>query len=210
MRSGARDHRSSEARSKPRAMPVVMLVAAIFTGACGKSGEQTARETAAREAAMQKVLTDSIAEEREKDRRMRDAAVEQANERLARVAAAHESEVASAATERARPSVESKQGELASALRRYTEKLLQSINDPASAHVRKAELSPKQNGMCAEFNARTKAGAYAGFKRVVVTDDRVAAEEPPTRDSLTQFLVFQIAARDTGCFPDVEKVRILQ
>jgi len=32
----------------------------------------------------------------------------------------------------------------------------------------------------------------------------------PTRDTLTQFLLFQIAARDTGRFPDIEKVRILQ
>ena len=32
----------------------------------------------------------------------------------------------------------------------------------------------------------------------------------PTRNTLTQFLLFRIAARDTGRFPDVEKVRILQ
>ncbi len=189
---------------------VVILVAMTALAACGKSGEQTARETAARDAAMQKALADSIAEEREKDRRMRDAAVEQANERTAREAAAHEVEVAAAAVERARPSAEKQQAELAAALRKYTEKLLQAVNEPASAQIRKAELSPKQNGMCAEFNAKTKAGAYHGFKRVVVTDARVTVEEPPTRESLTQFLVFQIAARDTGCFPDVEKVRILQ
>jgi hypothetical protein len=87
---------------------------------------------------------------------------------------------------------------------------MQTVNDPASAQVRKMELSPKQNGMCAEFNAKSRTGSFAGFKRVVVTDTRVTAEEAPTRDTLTQFLLFQIAARDTGCFPDVEKVRILQ
>jgi len=32
----------------------------------------------------------------------------------------------------------------------------------------------------------------------------------PARDTLTRFLLFQIAARDTGCFSDVEKVRSLQ
>jgi hypothetical protein len=44
----------------------------------------------------------------------------------------------------------------------------------------------------------------------VVTDSQVAVEEPPTKELMTQFLVFQIAARDTGCFPDVQNVRILQ
>ena len=43
-----------------------------------------------------------------------------------------------------------------------------------------------------------------------ITDLRVAVEEPPTRELMTQFLLFQIAARDTGCFPDVQSVRILQ
>ena len=103
-----------------------------------------------------------------------------------------------------------RQAERANALRRYTDKLIQALGDAGPVQLHKAELSPKQNGMCAEFNAKTKAGSYAGFKRVVVTDSRVTIEEPPTRDTLTQFLVFQIAARDTGCFPDVEKVRILQ
>ena len=76
--------------------------------------------------------------------------------------------------------------------------------DPELVEIRNAQLVPKRNGMCAEFNIKDKNGRYtAGFKRVVVTDARVAPEEPPVRETLTQFLVFQIAARDTGCFPDV-------
>ena len=143
---------------------------------------------------------------------MRDAATEQANERVARETAEHELEVAAkaAAAVQEGPTPEQRQAERDNTLRKYTDKLMQTVNDPASAQVRKMELSPKQNGMCAEFNAKTRAGGFAGFKRVVVTDTRVTAEEPPTRDTLTQFLLFQIAARDTGCFPDVEKVRILQ
>jgi hypothetical protein len=187
-----------------------LLLLASLAG-CGKSSEQIERENAARQVAMQKVLADSIAEEREKDRRMRDAAAQQANERIAREAAAHELEVARlAAAAPVGPTAEQLQAERANTLRKYTDKLMQTLNDPASAQVRKMELSPKQNGMCAEFNAKTRAGAFAGFKRVVVTDTRVTAEEPPMRDTLTQFLLFQIAARDTGCFPDVENVRILQ
>jgi len=50
----------------------------------------------------------------------------------------------------------------------------------------------------------------APFRRVVVTDARVTVEEPPVKEMLAQFLVFQLAARDTGCFPDVQNVRILQ
>ena len=202
---------------------VVLLLPTIGLAACGKSSEQVEREQVARQVAMQKALEDSIAEERAKDRRMRDAAAEEVNERIARETVEHELEVAKAAAAvQARPTPdqlqavqvgptpEQLQAERAAALRRYTDRLMQTVNDPASAQVRKVELSPKQNGMCAEFNAKTRAGSYAGFKRVVVTDIRVTAEEPPMRDTLTQFLLFQIAARDTGCFPDVEKVRILQ
>ena len=196
----------------PCSIVAVVFLTAIGLAACGKSSEQLAREQVARQVAMQKALTDSVAEEHEKDRRMREAAAEQAHERIAREAAAHELEVAAkaAAAVQAGPTPEQRQADRDSTLRKYADKLMQTVNDPASAQVRKMELSPKQNGMCAEFNAKSRAGIYAGFKRVVVTDARVTAEEPPTRDTHTQFLLFQIAARDTGCFPDVEKVRILQ
>jgi hypothetical protein len=187
----------------------ILLLVASLAG-CGKSSEQIERENGARQVAMQKALADSVAEEREKDRRMRDTAAQQANERIAHEAAAHEVEVArTAATAPVGPTPEQQQAERVNTLRRYTDKLMQTVNDPASAQVRKMELSPKQNGMCAEFNAKTRAGGFAGFKRVVVTDSRVTAEEPPMRETLTQFLLFQIAARDTGCFPDVENIRIL-
>jgi hypothetical protein len=196
----------------PCSIVAVALLTTIGLAACGKSSEQLEREQVARQIAMQKALEDSIAEEHEKDRRMRDAAAEQAHERIAREAAAHELEVAAkaAAAVQAGPTPEQRQADRDNTLRKYADKLMQTVNDPASTQVRKMELSPKQNGMCAEFNAKSRAGSYAGFKRVVVTDTRVTAEEPPTRDTLTQFLLFQIAARDTGCFPDVEKVRILQ
>jgi hypothetical protein len=189
-------------------MVVVVLLATISLAACGKSIEQIEAEKVARQVAMQKALADSLAEEHEKDRKMRDAATEQANERIAREAATHEREVARAAA--VGPTPEEQQVERASTLGRYTDKLMQTIKDPVSVQVRKRELSPKKNGMCAEFNAKTRAGGDAGFKRVVVTDTRVTVEEPPTRETLTEFLLFQIAARDTGCFPDVENVRILQ
>jgi hypothetical protein len=196
-----------ESRSTPCSMGVVALLATIGLVGCGKSSEEVDRE-AARQVAMQKALADSLAEEREKDRRMRDAATEQANERIAGEAATHEREVARATA--AGPTLEQKQAERAETLRRYTDKLMQTIKDPVSVQVRKMELSPKKNGMCAEFNAKMRTGADPGFKRVVVTDTLVTPEEPPTRETLTQFLLFQIAARDTGCFPDVENVRILQ
>jgi hypothetical protein len=202
---------SDESLMNLRSILAVVLLTTIGLAACGKSSEQLEREQVARQVAMQKALEDSIAEERAKDRRMRDAAAEEVNERIARETAEHELEVATAAAAvQAGPTREQLQAERAAALRRYTDRLMQTVIDPASAQVRKVELSPKQNGMCAEFNAKTRAGSFAGFKRVVVTDTRVTAEEPPMRDTLTQFLLFQIAARDTGCFPDVEKVRILQ
>jgi hypothetical protein len=189
-----------------------MVVAALFSiialVSCGKSSEEMARENALREAAMQRTLADSVAEEREKDRKMRDAAAAEASERIARETAAHELEVAAASA--AGPTPEQQQAERTDALRKYTDRLMQSMHESGSVQVRKMELSPKQNGMCAEINAKPAAGSNAVFKRVVVTDARVAVEEPPLRDTLNEFLLFQLAARDTGCFPDVEKLRILQ
>jgi hypothetical protein len=159
---------------------------------------------------MEKALAASRAEEREKDRRMRDAAAAEASERLASEAAEHDRDLAQIALARAVVTPQQQEAERAEALRKYTDRLRQSVSDPASVQMRSAELSPKLNGMCADFNSKTKGGAYAGFKRAVVTDSQVAVEEPPTKELMTQFLVFQIAARDTGCFPDVQNVRILQ
>ncbi len=187
---------------------VVAVLLALAAAGCGKSDDQREGERIAREAALRQALERSLAEEREKDRRMREGAAAQASERLASEAAEHEQEVARAAA--APPSPEQQQAERANLLRQHTETLKRTLNDPASMQLRNAELSPKQNGMCAEYNARNKAGAYAGYKRVVVIDNRVATEEAPTRESLPQFLAFQIAARDSGCFPDVENVKILQ
>jgi len=141
---------------------------------------------------------------------MRDAAAAEASERLASEAAEHDRDLAQIALARAVVTPQQQEAERAEALRKYTDRLRQWVNDPTSAQMRSAELSPKLNGMCAEFNSKTKGGAYAGFKRAVVTDSQVAVEEPPTKELMTQFLVFQIAARDTGCFPDVQNVRILQ
>jgi hypothetical protein len=188
-------------------MVVVILLPAVALVACGKSSERMEREDAARQASIQKALADSVAEEREKDRRMRDAATAQANERIARESAAHELEVAAAAA--AGPTPEQQQAERNNALRKYTDKLVQSMQQSGSVQVRKMELSPKKNGMCAEINPKPAANPMA-FKRVVVTDARVAVEEPPVRETLNEFLLFQIAARDTGCFPDVERLRLLQ
>ncbi len=188
---------------------VLALACLALTGlsACGKSPEQIEKETTAQRLAMQKALAASVAEEREKDRRMLEAAAAEAGQRIASEAAAHERDLARIAE--ASPA-EQPQAERTEAFRKYTEKLRQFMSDAGSVQVRSMELSPKLNGMCAEVNAKTKAGAYGGFKRAVVTDTRVAVEEPPTRELMTQFLLFQIAARDTGCFPDVQSVRILQ
>ncbi len=186
---------------------VAILLATVGAG-CGKSSDQREQQRIAHETALRQALERSLAEEQDKDRHMREAAAGEAIERLANEAAEHAQEVARVAA--APPSPEQMQAERANLLRQYTETLKQTLNDPASLQLRNAELSPKKTGMCAEYNARNKAGAYAGYKRVVVIDSRVATEEAPTRDTLPQFLAFQIAARDSGCFPDVENVKILQ
>ena len=198
--------REPRARGLALALALVLLAASGSSG-CGKSADE---QGTARRLSMQKALAASRAEEREKDRRMRDAAVAEASERIASAAAEHDRDLAQIALATAVVTPQQREAERAEALRKYTDKLHQSVNDPASVQVRSAELSPKLNGMCTEFNSKTKAGAYAGFKRAVVTDLQVSVEESPTKELMTQFLVFQIAARDTGCFPDVQNVHVVQ
>ncbi len=79
---------------KLRSMLIVALMPVIGIVACGKSSEEIERQNATREAAMQKALADSAAEERAKDQQMREAAAAQASERIAGENAAHEAELA--------------------------------------------------------------------------------------------------------------------
>jgi hypothetical protein len=190
---------------------VALLILAGLSG-CGKSNQQLEQERLQREAATQKAIADSLAEEREKDRRMRESAAAEANERIARQEKERDQGLArAAAADAVAAQAEQQRAADAELLRRYTDKLKQSVPDPASVETRYAALSPKRNGMCAWFNAKDKTGRIAGLKRVVVTDARVTTEEQPTtRDTMTQFLLSQLAARDTGCFPDVQQVKIMQ
>lgn len=142
---------------------------------------------------------------------MREAAAAEANERIARAQSERDPGLAKAAEADAARSIEErKRAADAETLRRYTEKLRASLADPDSLQLRNAVLSPKGNGMCAFFSARDKSGRSQGVKRVVVTDAKVTPEEPPIRETMSQYLLFQLAARDTGCFPDVQQVKMLQ
>jgi hypothetical protein len=171
----------------------------LLLASCGKSGEQQDKEDAARAEALQQAIEASLAEERAKDQAMKESAAAEAAQHIEQATADFEEE-----RERERPSPEEE------AMRHYNERLRAFVNDPASMQLRNAAFSPKKNGMCAEFNAKDKSGGYAGFKRVVVTDTAVNPEESPNRETLNYFLAFQVAARDTGCFPDVEKVHVLR
>ncbi len=201
--------------SNRRTLAVVALLLVASLCGCGKSAEQVEKERLAREAAVQKAIADSVAEERAKDQRMLDAAAAEARERIAREDRQRDQGLDKAAASddtarRAQALAEQQRAADEGALRIYTDKLRYSSRDPNSVETRNAQLSPRRNGMCAEFNAKDRNGRFTGFKRVVVTDRSVAPEEPPNRETLTQFLVFQIAARDTGCFPDVAQLKIVQ
>lgn len=200
---------------KSRIASIAAIVLLSLLAGCGKSSQQLEQERLEREAAVQKAIAASLAEEREKDRRMREAAAAEANERIIRADRERDqglakAAAADAAAAQARAIEEQKRAADADALGRYTDKLRASVADPDSLQVRYPELSPKHNGMCAFFSARDKSGRFLGLKRVVVTDARVTPEEAPTREGMTQYLLFQLAARDTGCFPDVAQVKILQ
>jgi len=197
-----------------RHLAIVLLIATLC--ACGKSAEQREQERLAREAAVQKAIADSQAEERAKDRRMREAAATEANERIMRESAQRDVELTKAsakdaAAARAQAVIDQAKQQEESAMRVYLDRLRYSRGDPELVEIRNAHLAPKRNGLCADLAIKDKSGRFTtGFKRVVVTDARVSSEEPPVRETLTQFLVFQLAARDTGCFPDVQQTRITQ
>ena len=114
------------------------------------------------------------------------------------------------ATRRAARQINAASQAISDAMRRYTDRLRQFTGDNAGLQFRNAVISPSGNGLCAEYSARDKSGAVTPFKRVIVTETSVAPEQPPSKDMLTQFLLFQLASRDTGCFPEVQNVRILQ
>ena len=186
----------------------------LVLAGCSRSGEQAERE----KAELQRAVAESLAEEQAKDRRMHEAAVADAGERIERINSEFEAERAKNAVEQASeapaqaaaaPAQAAAAQAAAEALQRYTAQLRQFVADP-EMQVRNAALSPKGNGMCAEFDARDRSGNHAGFKRVVVTDTAVNPEEPPNRETMTYFLAFQVAARDTGCFPDVLNVHLLR
>jgi hypothetical protein len=174
----------------------------LLLAACNRPSEAE-KEKASRDEAMKQAIEASLAEEHAKDQAMKEAAAAEAAEHIEQITAAFEEE---RANEQPSPEVLATE----EAVRKYTERLRQSVADPASMQLRNAAFAPKKNGMCAEFSARDKSGGYPGFKRVVVTDTAVNPEEPPNRDTLTYFLAFQVAARDTGCFPDVLKVHVIQ
>ena len=191
-----------------QAVLALLLIACLW--GCGKSSRQLEQERIARETAVQQAIAASVAEERAKDQRMLESAATEASERIARDERQRNPELDKAAANDATARrAEQQRAADEAALRAYTERLRSSTRDPA-LETRNAQLSPKRNGMCAEFSARDKNGRNTGFKRVVVTDASVAPEEPPNRETLTLFLLFQIAARDTGCFPDVGQLKIMQ
>jgi len=187
----------------------IALCLTVALAGCGKSDRQRDRERIASEAEQQ-AIADSLAQEREKDRQMRAAAAVEANKEVARAVGGTEARLAPPSATVAQSAVERQAAEGGDPLRKYMERLEQSVSDPEALQVRSAAIAPKKNAMCAEFSARDKAGVYAGFKRVIVTDVTVIPEEPPFKETLTKFLAFQAAARDSGCFPDVLDVRAIR
>jgi hypothetical protein len=185
---------------------VCIVLTVLLLAACNRPSDSE-KAKAGREEALKQAIETSLADERAKDQAMKEAAAAEAAEHIEKITAEFEDQ---RAKERpaAEPSAEVQAAE--EAVRRYTDRLRQSVSDPANMQLRNAAFAPKKNGMCAEFSARDKSGGFAGFKRVVVTDTAVNPEEPPNRDTLTYFLAFQVAARDTGCFPDVQKVHVVQ
>src|SRR6267154_2089976 len=76
------DMRTTKMPHRIRAVLALLLIASLW--GCGKSSQQLEQERLARDAAVQKAIADSVAEERAKDRRMFESAAVEARERIAR------------------------------------------------------------------------------------------------------------------------------
>jgi hypothetical protein len=154
--------RTIKPKRRIRAVLALLLIASLC--GCGKSSQLLEQERLAREAAVQKAITDSVAEERAKDKRMFESATVEARERIAREERQRNPELdKAAANDAVAKGAEQQRAAEDGALRIYTDKLRYSTRDPASVETRNAQLSPNHNGMCAEFNAKDKSGRYAGF-----------------------------------------------
>jgi hypothetical protein len=92
------------------------------------------------------------------------------------------------------------QEEREATIARLEERLRAALVDPASMQIRNAHLASDGETLCTEFNAKTKQGAYLGFRRAVVSDTVLSLEQDPDDNFREPQHRFAAIARTTGCY----------
>jgi len=165
-----------------RVLAVIVAVAVLSLAACEKP-QQRNPDAAALAAAIEKAQR----EDKEADRQMRERAAMQEQARRDAEQAAIDDR---AARDDAR---HAKQVQLEQRLRDV-------LLDPASMQIRNQRLNADGTALCAEVNGKNKAGAYVGFRRIIVMDNLISFEKDP--DDIERKPEHQFAAISTltGCF----------
>jgi hypothetical protein len=161
---------------------VVVSAAIVGTGACDKPKNRTPGEVAIAAA-----IERARREEADADRRMRERAVQQEEERRNAEQAAIDARAAREDARRAKQI-------------RFEEQVRGTLIDPASMQIRNQRLNADGTALCAEVSAKNRQGIYAGFRRVVATDSGVSFDQDPDDNYRQPEHRFAAISRLTGCY----------
>jgi hypothetical protein len=144
----------------------LVVVAMVGAAVVGLSGCDKPKERTRDEAAIAAAIEQARREDAEADRQMRERAARQEQERRGAEQAAIDSRVADEDARRARQT-------------RFEQQVRATLIDPSSLQIRNQRLTADGTALCAEVSAKNKQGVYAGFRRVIVTENGVSFDQDP-------------------------------
>ena len=156
--------------------------AVIATGACDKPKNRTSNE-----AALAAAIEQARREEADADRKMRERAVEQEQQRREAEQAAIDAQAEQEDTRRAKQAG-------------FEAQVRATLVDPSSFQIRNQRLTADGSALCAEVNAKNKRGVYAGFRRVIVTDSGISFDLDPDDNYRRPEIRFAAISKLTGCY----------
>jgi len=159
-----------------------MLAVLFAISGCNKPQDRTRDE-----AAIAAAIEQAKREDAEADRRMRERAAQQEQDRRDAEQAAIDAGAAQDQARRARQA-------------RLEQQVRATLIDPSSFQIRSQRLTPDGSALCAEVSAKNRQGVYGGFRRVIVTDSGVSFERDPEENQLAPEHRFAAIAKLTGCY----------
>jgi len=156
--------------------------AVIGTGACDKAKNRTSNE-----AALAAAIEQARREEADADRRMRERAVEQEQQRREAEQAAIDAQAEQEDARRVKQAG-------------FEAQVRATLVDPSSFQIRNQRLTADGSALCAEVNAKNKRGVYAGFRRVIVTDTGISFDLDPDDNYRRPEIRFAAISKLTGCY----------